>query len=323
MRYLIANIVSELCDFSITTLTIVAVLTLSWYNLNMILDEECKGCLYGSQLKKVRRDRGEGEKFKEFERGVKELCENPPKNYCAPLLMRDIDGLHKKIFGSSIDYSAERRLFNSKLLAMEEELYSEITSSADPVREAMKYAMAANYIDFARVSDLDEGAIELVISAAALANPDSEVLGSLKNKLKTAKTLCYLHDNCGEIVLDKLLIRVIKQLYPQIEVVSVVRGSHIINDVTEEDAKDIGLDEYARILSNGTNIPGTYIKEVAPEVLSLIKYSDAVIAKGLGNLETLYGEGYEIYYSFTCKCRHIAERFNSALMSAVLVKEGL
>lgn len=288
----------------------------------MLLDNECKSCLYNSQLKKVLKEQGAGEKYSAFEKGVKELCENPPAEYCAPLLMRDINRLHERIFGSGIDYSAERRLFNSGLLALEEGLYSEISSSADPVREAMKYAMAANYIDFARVSDLDAGAIDLVISAAALANPDSGVLGSLKNRLKNAKTLCYLHDNCGEIVLDKLLIRVIKEQYPQIEVTSVVRGFPVINDVTEEDAAAVGLDAYARIVPNGTDIPGTYIKEVSPEVLSLIKYGDAVISKGLGNLETLYGEGYEIYYSFTCKCAHIAEKFNSALMSAVLAKEG-
>ncbi|MDE6585475.1 MAG: ARMT1-like domain-containing protein [Clostridia bacterium] len=288
----------------------------------MLLDEECKGCLYNSQLKKVRRECGGGEKYDAFEKGVRALCQNPPADYCAPLLMRDINRLHAKIFGDVIDYSAERRLFNQKLLAMEDELYAEITAAADPVREAMKYAMAANYIDFARVSDLDEGAVDLVISAAARANPDSGVLGSLKSKLKSAKTLCFLHDNCGEIVLDKLLIRVIKQVYPQIEVISVVRGSPVINDVTEEDAEEVRLGDYARIVSNGTDIPGTYLKEVTPEVLSLIKYSDAVISKGLGNLETLYGEGYDIYYSFTCKCAHIAERFSSVLTSTVLTKEG-
>lgn len=287
----------------------------------MLLDEECKGCLYSSQLKKVERDRGAGEKFEEFKLGVKLLCANPPKTYCAPLLMRDIDGLHRKIFGCGIDYSKEKTLFNSKLLAMEPDLYNKIKSCADPLKEAVKLAMSANYIDFARISDLDEGAISLVIAAGERAEPDKTALKSLKDKLKTAKTLCYLHDNCGEIVLDKLLIRIIKEQYPKIQITSVVRGAPIINDVTAEDARFVGLDCFSLVVDNGAGVPGTYLKETAPSVLRLLRESDVIISKGLGNLETLYGEGYGIFYSFTCKCEHIARRFGSAVGECVLVEE--
>ena len=34
----------------------------------MLLDEECKGCLYNSQLKKVAKEQGEDEKFEKFEK---------------------------------------------------------------------------------------------------------------------------------------------------------------------------------------------------------------------------------------------------------------
>ena len=61
-------------------------------------------------------------------------------------------------------------------------------------------------------------AVEYVISSAERAKPDKEALLKFKNKLCTAKTLCYLHDNCGEIVLDKILIKVIRRLYTQIKV---------------------------------------------------------------------------------------------------------
>ncbi len=39
----------------------------------MLLDEECKGCLYNSQLKKVAKEQGEDEKFEKFKLGVKAL----------------------------------------------------------------------------------------------------------------------------------------------------------------------------------------------------------------------------------------------------------
>ena len=90
--------------------------------------------------------------------------------------MRGINEIHRRIFGSGIDYSAEKRMFNAAVLSMEEELFSHIMSSADPVEEAIKYAAAANYIDFAKLADLDEGAIENVKSAAARSVVDGNTL---------------------------------------------------------------------------------------------------------------------------------------------------
>lgn len=287
----------------------------------MRLDEECKPCLFNSQLKKVERERTDKTLFEKFKAGVKKLCDNPPESYCAPLLMRDIDLYHRKVFGCGIDYSREKSAFNNKLLGMEEQLYLEIISSSDPVAEALKFAMASNYIDFARLCDLNEGSVDLVLAAAERAEPDVSTFESFKEKLKTAKTLLYLHDNCGEIVLDKILIRVIKSIYPQISVTSVVRGKPVINDVTVYDAKEVGLYDVATVVDNGTDVPGTYLKEVAPEIINLLKTSDVIISKGLGNLETLYGEGFKIFYAFTCKCRHIAEAFKIPLWSAAFTQE--
>ena len=42
----------------------------------------------------------------------------------------------------------------------------------------------------------------------------------------------------------------------------------------------------------------------------------------MGNLETLYGEGYDIFYIFMCKCVHIAKRFSHGLWSTAFVHEG-
>lgn len=288
----------------------------------MQLHEECKDCLLKSQLKKIESAHADNPKaVKQFKKEVQALVKSAPQSSCAPLLMREINGLSRKIFGCDIDYSAEKTLFNGKLLALEEQLFNEITATDDPLCEALKFTMAANYIDFARLSDLNEGAVDYVLSAARRAEPQKEALEKLKEKLQTAKTLLFLHDNCGEIVLDKILIRVIKQIYPQISVTSVVRGAPIINDVTLKDAKEVNLSGFSTVIDNGTDIPGTYLKEINPQTLEALETSDVIISKGLGNLETLYGEGFEIFYSFTCKCGHIATRFNSPLWSAAFVYE--
>lgn len=286
----------------------------------MTLDEECKDCLYKSQLKKVERERANDEKLKIFKAELRSLCDNPPKNYCAPLLMRDIDGLHAKIFGCGIDYSREKAVFNAALLKLEEQIFANVCAADDPVKQALKYSMAANYIDFARLADLDEGAVDLVMQAALRAEPSADVLELLKNKLKCAKTLCFLHDNCGEIVLDKILIRAIKLQYTQVEVTCVVRGGEIINDVTEIDAKECGLYSIAKVISNGVGVAGTPLLEVNEKTLKALE-SDVVISKGLGNLETVFGERAG-FFIFCCKCNHIAERFEKQLFQSVMVYGG-
>ena len=286
----------------------------------MQLAEECKGCLFRSQLKKVERDETDGEKLAAFKDGVRALCADPPKDYCSPLLMRDINRLHTKIFGHGIDYSREKSMFNNALLKMESEFYNKICNSVDPIAEALKFAMAANYIDFARLSDLNENAIEIVMQAVGRAEPEQKVLESFKKKLSVAKSVCVLHDNCGEIVLDKILIKVIKKLYPQIAVTSVVRGGEIINDVTKRDAEEVGLYQVAQVIDNGADAPGTYLAEISPQTISVLEESDIIISKGLGNLETLYGERFKVFYTFTCKCEHIAKQFYVPLWSAVFVE---
>ena len=287
----------------------------------MKLDEECKGCLYNSQLKKVQREQGEGEKLDLFKSRVKALCENPPAHYCAPLLMRDIDGIHRDIFGCGIDYSREKSLFNRLLLNLESEIFDRAVASADPVEEALKFSMAANYIDFARLGDLNEQSVDYVLTVAERAEVDKSVLPSFKSRLKTAKSLCFLHDNCGEIVMDKIFLRVIKREYPDIVPVSVVRGSPIINDVTLTDAEEVGLGKVANVVENGAGVPGTYLEEISEQTKKLLSESDVIISKGLGNLETLYGEGYNIFYAFNCKCAHIAERFNLKMWAAAFIEE--
>lgn len=288
----------------------------------MELDEECKDCLSNSQLKKVERTQTDAVKKAYFRERVKALCANPPKNYCAPLLMRDIDGIHRRIFGCGIDYSEEKSTFNKSLLALEGQLFERIMQSADALGEALKYAGSANYIDFARLCDLDEGAVDYVIQSVSRTEIDKRTLRTFREKLQCARTMCVLHDNCGEIVLDKILIRVIRKLYPDIDVTSVVRGGAIINDATCDDAAQVGLGDYATVVDSGACIPGTYLKETSPVVAEILSRSDVVLAKGLGNLETLYGSGYGIFYSFNCKCRHIADRFNLPLWSAAFVYEN-
>ncbi|MCD8294456.1 MAG: ARMT1-like domain-containing protein [Clostridia bacterium] len=287
----------------------------------MTLDDECRDCLYGSQTKKAEAIDTDKERLALFKKEARLVCDSAPESSCAPLLCRDLNLLHGRILGIPLDYTKEKKMFNTRLLEMEDAIHASIRESEDPLKEALKYAMASNYIDYARIYNLDKGAVELVIQAAKESRVDGTVYARFRKDLSNAKTLCYLHDNCGEIVLDKILIRILKEQYPALEITSVVRGKPVINDVTEEDARDIGLCALAKVIGNGTDVPGTPLGEISAETLDVLAHSDIIFSKGLGNLETLYGEGYSAYYCFCCKCNHISGRFNIPLWSAAIVAE--
>ena len=74
----------------------------------MKLYDECRDCLYNSQMKKVESVYGDDQRMQSFKEAVRALCDGAPDNWCAPLLMRAIDGVHQSIFGG------DNRLFRAK-----------------------------------------------------------------------------------------------------------------------------------------------------------------------------------------------------------------
>ena len=49
--------------------------------------------------------------------------------------------------------------------------------------------------------------------------------------------------------------------------------------------------------------------------------AQVILAKGMANMETLYGHGYPVYYAFLVKCAHFVDLFQKPLMTPMLVKE--
>lgn len=52
-----------------------------------------------------------------------------------------------------------------------------------------------------------------------------------------AKSFVYITDNCGEIVLDKITIQIMKKRFPNVRITVLVRGLPAGNDATMEDAQ--------------------------------------------------------------------------------------
>ena len=150
---------------------------------------------------------------------------------------------------------------------------------------------------------------------------DGHTFAMLSEDLDKAEELVYLLDNCGEIVADKLLVKVLKEQYPNINITVMVRGVEVLNDAVMEDAEEVGLTKLVKVIGNGNGVAGTQEDLLSREAREAIEKADIIISKGQGNFETIYGGGWNIYYLFLCKCAWFSERFGMERLKGVFINE--
>ena len=75
------------------------------------------------------------------------------------------------------------------------------------------------------------------------------------------------------------------------------------------------------MIDNGNLVPGTQLDQLSMEAKQALDTADVVLAKGMANVETLYGCGYNIYYAFLVKCQKFVNLFQKPLMTPMLVRE--
>lgn len=281
---------------------------------------ECVKCLLSKQLERCPKE-APLEKQVEYMQKVLRIVAEAPQNTSAPVLVRSMYDLQKEMFGIYADYTEVKSYFNKMMLGMEEKLWNGICNSKEPLRRAIQYAMIGNYIDFAALKNVDEAALMKFLDKADEINVDDTELDNLKQELEQGGELVYLLDNCGEIVTDKLMMRLIRMQYPKMHITAMVRGGQVMNDATREDAEEVALETVACIADSGCNIAGTSLSDISKEAAEIIDKADVLIAKGQGNFETLHQCGKNIYYIFMCKCKMFVERFGLPQFSGVLVNE--
>lgn len=140
--------------------------------------------------------------------------------------------------------------------------------------------------------------------ARGLAIDDCDAIAPLLGRV------VYITDNCGEIVLDRLLIGYIAGRGARVTVA--VRDGPVLNDATIEDARALGIDRLVDLLTTtgGGSEMGVPLDRVPPELADAIDRADLVIAKGMANYESLseYTGLPPVAYLLTAKCRPIAGR---------------
>ena len=286
----------------------------------MKLSAYCMYCLVQRQEENIRHIKDEKIKS-EYMREVLKIIASSPDNVTAPVVVANINRLHQEYFGTAYSFDQLKEEYNTLMLKEEPRIHKEIIESEDPLLSAIKYARVGNYIDFGAMGSIQGDKLySLLATAREEELPLTEYL-NFKKELTEAKRLVYLTDNCGEIVLDKLLITILKENYPYLDITVIVRGKSVLNDATLEDARRTGLTSVAKVIGNGTEIAGTQLNMVSEEARLTIASADIIISKGQGNFETLHGCGRNIYYMFLCKCDWFVNRFGLERCKGVFINE--
>ena len=226
---------------------------------------------------------------------------SPPENAVG------LYALFAEILGDNDPFAQVKQEGNDFALSLQEEIEQRIQVADDPLRAAVRVAIAGNIIDYGALHSFDAAAtMQECFDREFVLDDYPVLLEALQGKPK----VLYLCDNCGEIVFDGLLIKEMNRLGCQ--VTAAVRESPIINDATVEDAQSCGLDRICSVISNGTRCPGTPLESCSEEFKEHFRAADLIISKGMGNFETLSEVSAPIFFLFTVKCsqvaRHLTER---------------
>lgn len=204
-------------------------------------------------------------------------------------------------------------------LALLPELQQMVRQAPDPFEASVRFAIGGNIIDYGVNPNFDLHEAESKIREVLDLPFDRELCAEFKRRLDAAGSIFYMLDNCGEAVIDRLLIE------PYRDKITVgVRGKPILNDVTRREAALSGITGVP-IVDTGDCAPGVSLRRSRPELLEAMQKADVVISKGQGNFESLDEEftARPIFFLLRVKCAVVSRRVASPLGEIKIIGKNL
>jgi len=218
--------------------------------------------------------------------------------------------LIKKLTRKDDPYSKIKQKSNRMALSIYDELKRKVKRSKDPLLASVELAIAGNIIDFGVNHSLDIGReLKSILTEEkrSIKRKKTFYYQDFKRCLKKSAVILYLADNAGETVFDRVFIEEIKRIYPNKEIIYIVKKEPVINDALVEDAVICGIDRTAKIISSGSDASGTIVNLCNKEFKKIFKTADMIISKGQGNYETLYNAKRPIFFLLMAKCDIVAK----------------
>lgn len=287
----------------------------------MKLHPECVECILG-QARRVASKIGAS---KELTQSIEETALKHSKNFSfSKTPVQVATPLYEElavVAGKTDLYDEAKRVATKQALEMLPKLKKMIENSKDTLLAAGKMAVAGNVIDLATQDEYDLTAIVDQVLHSDFGHDDFSLLFE---DLSKASTLLYLADNAGEHIFDALFMEKLKEVYPHLEITYMTRGNAIINDVTLEEAHADGLDTFATLKSSGMRTPGFILEDAPKEVADFFMHADVVVAKGMGNFESMTEIAVrDVYHLFKVKCSVVSSFTGHPVGTFISLKRSL
>ena len=151
------------------------------------------------------------DKKMEFMKQVFRIISMSEKNDTSPYLNAKIMRLLNSELNLGDIYYEIKKQYNKLLMSMEDEILNNIYNSHDKLFTALKYAMVGNFIDFGAMDKVDINKLKNLIKDAPKQIVNNNEYNNFLQEIKNAKQIVYIVDNSGEIVFEKIFIKLIKE----------------------------------------------------------------------------------------------------------------
>ena len=284
----------------------------------MNIENECLVCIYNQALKSAKNLNCDDKTTKKIMDKTAKILIKYDLDVTPPFIAKDVYKNIAKIVNKKDPLKNIKEKSTKEAIKLQNYVKKKIRDSDDKLFTAIKAAIAGNVIDFGsqKQFDLKEAVREVFEKEFGECDYD-DFLKDIKN----SKLILYIADNTGEHIYDKLLLEVLTKTYKDKEFVYVTRGKPIINDVTILEAKKAVIDKVCKVVSSGVDTPGLDLSRALKKFLKLFKKSDMVIAKGMGNYETMYGViDKKAYFLFKVKCNVVARSLKKEVGDIMLLE---
>ena len=284
------------------------------------MNAECYVCHLRRHTETARRMGGEAA----ADAVARELMESylsAPADAGSPWFGPKVTELLEKYCGLRGDRFRQEKLDSNRfVLERLEAIRERIRSAEDPVYAGLQAAILGNYIDFSALQgEVSFEKLDQMLDEAHNMALDRENYARFLQDLEHGKKLLYITDNAGEIGFDRLFAEEIQKRFPHLSITFCVRGGPAANDATREDAEAVGIP--FPVIDNGTCIAGTELSLLGQEAKQVMEDADVILSKGQGNVESLLGCGYNIYYAFLVKCSRFMQLFDKPKLTPMFIPE--
>lgn len=290
--------------------------------MSLPVDSYCIQCYLRRNADLVR-PLGSEEETTAFLKKIMQMYIDAPADVPSPWFGPKVADLLHEMYGLEIDRFRQEKLDSNRfVLERMEEIRRRVNQAENPILAGMQFAILGNYLDFSALQgNVSYEKLNEMLSGAKEIDVTGPSFDAFVADLERGRKLLYLTDNAGEIGFDRVFAETIRQAYPNLEITFCVRGFVTQNDATREDAAAVGIP--FPVIDNGNRVAGTQMDLLSPEAKQALEQADVVLAKGMGNAETLLGCGYNVYYAFLVKCPRFVQIFNKPMFTPMLIRDDI